>query len=531
MGIREFFRKRVNRVAESMDLFKKDVFDLEGVPAFREFYTLFIYIWRDIYKGFYKAWHEIPVVTINHPKGKTRTIETMNAGAVSCAQMARYVWNEQCSITAAMKSVGDPDPKKPDPLNKFLQKVLKDNNFTTAFGDLLEKSFAMGGGTLREWVEIPKDENGNDIGEGKVRIGYTMAGQFVPTAWDNSGIKAGLFINREAKDGYYYTIVEWHRLDGTTYRVKNDLYRAPIKGTEEPQNILGWWYPLDEVYPLLSPDTTIQNVQGTFFQYIRPFGANWADDNSPLGMSIISRALGTLHTLDIMFDSFQREFVLGKKRIIAPARAMKVVPGLHNGTPQRYFDADDEVWEALATDTNEDLHIQDNSVSLRVAEHESGINAELSILCTQVGFDPGTLSFDASRGLKTATEVISENSKTFGTVKAHENIIVPRLQEMVRAIFELAARYEITYEGQKVSDLIAGGYEVSVKFDDSIIEDKEAEVNRGVMLVGANLMSKKKFMVDTLGYTPEDADKELAQIAEEGKINAVDVTRLFGGME
>ena len=531
MGIRDFFRKRVNRVAESMDLYKKDVFELEGVPAFREFYTLFIFMWQDIYKGFYKAWHEVPLVTINHPKGKTRRMESMNAGSVSCAQMARYVWNEKCSIKASMKGQGDQDPDQVDPLDEYLQEVLKNNNFTTAFGDLLEKSFALGGGTVREWVEIPKDEKGNDLGEGKVRIGYTMATQFVPTAWDNSGVKAGIFINREARDGFYYTIVEWHRLDGSTYRVTNTLYRMPIKEAKEPQNILGWWYPLNEIYPLLSPDTTIENVQGTFFQYIRPFGANWADDNSPLGMSILSRAPGTLHTLDVMFDSFQREFVLGKKRIIAPARAMKTVPGINNGTPQRYFDADDEVWEALATDTNEDLHIQDNSVSLRVQEHVDGMNAELSILCTQIGFDPGTLSFDASRGLKTATEVISEDSKTFGTVKAHENIIVPRLNEMVRAIFELSARYGITYKGKKISDLISGGYDIAVNFDDSIIEDKNAEINRGVMLVGANLMSKKKFMVDTLGYTEEEAKTELAQIAEEGKTNSIELTKLFGGME
>jgi hypothetical protein len=51
------------------------------------------------------------------------------------------------------------------------------------------------------------------------------------------------------------------------------------------------------------------------------------------------------------------------------------------------------------------------------------------------------------------------------------------------------------------------------------------------MLVGAGLMSKKKFMTDVLGYTPEDAEAELAQIKTEGTGNAVDVTRLFGGME
>ncbi len=341
---------------------------------------------------------------------------------------------------------------------------------------------------------------------------------------------SGIFVSREARDGYYYTVIEWHHLDGTTYRVTNDLYRMPIKGSE-PQNILGWWYPLDKVYPLLSPDTTIEDVQNAFFQYVRPFGANYADDNSPLGMSIYAPALNTLHGLDIMFDSLQREFVLGKKRIIAPARAMKQSAGVNNGRPDRYFDADDEVWEALATDNPEDLKIYDNSVDLRVEPHITGINGDLSILCAQIGFDPGTLSFDATKGLKTATEVISENSKTFGTVKAHENLIKDALEGMVHAIFDLAVRYGITWEGKTVESLLAGGYDISIKFDDSIIEDKNAEINQGVALVGAGLLSKKKFMTDTLGYTPEDADKELEQISNEAKSNAVQVTRLFGGME
>ena len=507
-----------------MDLFKKDVFELEGVPAFREYYNLFIFVWQAIYKGFYKAWHDVPVKTIRDPKGKRRVMATMNAGKMACAQMARYVWNERCSISASMANAPEDDP-----LNGFLQMVLTDNRFGTAFGDLLEKGFALGGCALKEWVEIPKDERGNDTGEGKVRIGYTMAGQFVPTAWDNSRVNSAIFVSREARDGFYYSIVEWHRLDGTTYRVTNDLYRQPIKDGE-PQNILGWWYPLNEIYPLLSPDTTIYDVHNAFFQYIRPFGANYADDNSPLGMSIYAPALNTLHGLDIMFDSLQREFVLGKKRIIAPARAMKVSAGVNGGRPDRYFDADDEVWEALATDNPEDLKIYDNSVDLRIEPHLNGINGDLSILCAQIGFDPGTLSFDTQKGLKTATEVISENSKTFGTVKAHENIIADSLRQMVDAIFELAVHYGLTYNGQTIESLIAGGYEVTVKFDDSIIQDRQQDINQGTMLVGAGLMSKKKFMMDTLGYTEEDADKEIAQIAEEGRSNAIDVTRLFGGV-
>lgn len=520
--IKDFIRNRVSRTMEGMDLFKKDVFDLDGVPAFREYYNLFISVWQAIYKGFYKDWHEVPLKTIRDPKGKKRRLATMNAGKMACAQMARYVWNERCSMTARMKSAPEEDP-----LNEFLQHVLHENRFNTSFGDLIEKTFAIGGGALREWVEIPKDENGNDTGEGKIRIGYTMANQFVPTAWDNSRIKSGIFISREAKDGYYYTVLEWHHWNGNTYRVTNDLYRQPIKGTEE-QNILGWWYPLDKVYPLLSPDTTIQNVQNAYFQYIRPFGANYADDNSPLGMSIYAPAMNTLHGLDIMFDSLQREFVLGKKRIIAPARAMKQSAGVNGGRPDRYFDADDEVWEALATDNPEDLKIYDNSVDLRVEPHIAGINGDMSILCAQIGFDPGALSFDAARGLKTATEVISENSKTFSTVKAHENIITDSLKCMVHAIFDLAARYGLSWKGQSIESLIKGGYDISVQFDDSIIQDKQADLNQGVMLVGANLMSKKRFLTETLGMTPEEAEEELEQIRNE-KGSSVDVTQLFGG--
>ena len=520
MRIRDQLRNGVNRVAESLEIFKKDVFELDGVPAFREYYQLSILTWLAVYKGFYAPWHVVKFQTIHDPKGKTRTLATMNAGKLACAQMARYVWNERCSITA---STAGWDSEDPDPLNEFIQHVLRENRFGTAFGDLCEKSFALGGGALKEWVEIPKDENGNDLGPGKIRISYHMASQFVPTSWNNAQVTEGIFLNREARDGFYYTTVEWHHWDGETYRVTNEVYRMPIKGTEEPQNILGWWYPLDQIYPLLSPSTEIGDVHNTFFQYLKPFGANYMDDNSPLGMAIYASAMNTLHTLDIIFDSLQREFVLGKKRIIAPARAMRKVPPINGGNvPQSYFDADDEVYEALAFDDIDSLKIHDNSVELRVDQHIRGINGELSILCSQIGFDPGTLSFDqdSGRSVRTATEVISENSKTFSTIQAHENNFRDALTHMVHAILELAVKYGIEWEGRSIESMISGGYNVSVKFDDSIIQDRAADIDEGLKLISANAMSKKRFMVKTLGYTPEEADAEIQQIAAERKVDS-----------
>mgnify|MGYP003305358466 CR=1 FL=1 len=169
----------------------------------------------------------------------------------------------------------------------------------------------------------------------------------------------------------------------------------------------------------------------------------------------------------------------------------------------------------------------DNSVGLRINEHVDGINAGLAILCSQVGYDPGTLSFDAQRGLKTATEVISEDSKTFGTVRGNENGVKDALENMVRAIFDLAERHNITWEGRPVSELTQGGYNISVKFDDSIIQDRGAEIDEGIKLVGADLMSKKRFMTEKLGYTPEVAEEEIRRIAEEKQINASVVDRVM----
>jgi hypothetical protein len=90
MKFRDHVRNGVNRLAEAAEVFKKDVFELDGVPAFREFYTLYVYPWLAVYRGYYKPWHCVPVVSVKDPKGKTRDMATMNAGKMACAQMSRY---------------------------------------------------------------------------------------------------------------------------------------------------------------------------------------------------------------------------------------------------------------------------------------------------------------------------------------------------------------------------------------------------------------------------------------------------------
>ena len=537
MKLQNIVKNGVSRLQEGLQIFRKNIFELNGVPAFLQFYQYCIWPWKYVYRGFYDAWHIVPARAIDtsacqkDKDGRAiRNIATMNAGKIVCAQLARYVWGEDCDITVTMSGGRE---EEADPLNEYIHHVLRENSFDIAFGEIIEKAFALGGAAIKEWVEIPKDKDGNDIGPAKIRLSFHMADQFIPTSWNNHQAKEGLFVSREAKDGYYYSTVEWHKWRGDTYVVTNDLYRIKMTDATEPQNILGWWYPLNAMYPTLSPSTEF-SVRKTLFQYIRPFGANHVDDNSPLGVSVYSSAMDTLHSLDIAFDSLRREFLLGKKRIIVPSKCIRTVQD-GQGNFKRYFDASSEVYEALATDDPDSLKIHDNTVELRVDEHVSAINALLAILCAQVGFDPGTLSFDMSSGLKTATEVISQNSKTYSAVQNQQNNFRQALEDMIDSIIDLSILYGIEWHGIPVEKLISDGYEVSIRFDDGIIQDRQTNINEGILLVTNSLMSKKRFLMEKLGYTETEAQAELKEIANEGRITAsafdfMDSNAIEGGL-
>ena len=495
----------------------KDIFELGGVPAFNQFYYFGIFIWKYLYKGFYTPWHRILSPTIDNPRNK-RDIERMDTAKAICAELAGLVWSEQCEIHVSQEG-------EEQPLEEFVHDVLVKNGFWTKMQEHIEQVLALGGGAIKAWYEEKRDSQGNVIpNSGQIKLGFCMADQFVPTAWDNSQVTDGVFISREAKNGYYYTRLEWHKWDGLTYYISNDVYKSKNKpsmeGSNESQDILGIWYPLNAAYPFLNAETSLQGLTTSLFTYYRTAVANNIDDNSPLGVSIYANALSTLKALDICYDSFIREFRLGKKRIIVPAQCIRNVPDPVTGELRRYFDASDEAYEALATDNPDALKITDNSVELRIDEHEKAINAFLSILCLQVGFSAGTFTFDRAQGLKTATEVISENSKTYKTIKAQQLQVKTAIAKIIDAIIQIASLYDMHWEGKSIKKLAEKGWETKIVFDDSILQDRQTNINEGILLISNGVMSKKRFMVEKLGYTEEEALKELKEIAEEGNITA-----------
>lgn len=487
----ERLRGMVKGMAEGLEK-KKDVFELAGVPAWREFYNNGVFVWKCIYKGFYTPWHIIGITTPNKPETK-RKISKLGIGKASAQELASLIWSERCEVNVS--SNGD-DTR----LNDFVQKVLDANNFFTKMGEHIEQTLSLGGGALKVYYE---DE---------IKIDYVLADQFVPVKWDNKETKEALFVSRKAMNGKYYTKLEWHNWRGESYVIKNELYRSA------DSDILGVKCPLDEAYPMLEEETVIENIGTQLFTYYKPASANNLDDNSPLGISIYANALDTLHALDNAFDGLCEFIRLGKPKIVVPYTALRTVVDPSTGMQRKFFDPNEDVFVGLNFDANENFEIKDITINLHVDEHISAINSLLNIYCLQTGFSPSTFTFDTEDGVKTATEVVSENSKTYKTVKNHQGNVRGAIEHLVRNIIDVAVLYDAEFNGTKIASLVGSGYEVNIAFDDSVIQDTKTNLETGIMLLSNGLLSKKEFLTNPkygICYTEEQAEEMIAQINEE----------------
>jgi A118 family predicted phage portal protein len=503
-------RNLIREVLYKMGLIQgmKDKFQDKRIPDCQDFYDSYIAKWKAAYsvdkQG--KSWLKTHKKTVSAPGAKARTRDSLGMAKVLCEELAGLIFNEECEISVSTKG-HEPGNDKPDRLNDFVQEVLTQNGFWSKFQNLIELELALGGAAIK----ISHD------GDKKITLSYLMADQFIPIGWTNKMMTESVFVTQEKRDRHYYTLFEWHLLktiEGKTKRVlEYNLFES--NSTDN----FGVEVSVKRIYPELNSELLINRDLQTFV-YFAPNIANNADFALPLGMSVFANALDTLKQLDVAFDSFGREFVLGKKRIIVPAAAIREVTVPGAAEPLRYFDADDEAYEAFDFDRIDSFQIQDNTVELRVEEHVKAINALLNILCLQTGLTAGTFSFDVAQGVKTATEIISANSKTYKTIKGHQNLIREALESVVHSIIDYGKLYKQLPEDVE--------YTIAIGFDDSIVTDTNADIDNAIKLTTAGLMSKLRAIMELNDWPAEKAEEELERIQKESAPLIAEQQDIFG---
>lgn len=444
------------------------------IPLEEEFFRNVIEVCGNIYRG-EPPWAYVKRSGL-YGKGERR-ISQLGCAKVLCDSLASLTFSSQADIFCK------------SPLQQeYALRILQENGFWEKAPAFFSRAYALGGGAMKIYID-----------GGRVSIDYISAEDFIPVGSGRGGICEGIFGSRFLRGGREFALFERHGIKNGHAVIDRKLFE--MKGGSLSGEI-----PVDAVFDGLSERSEYPAMDVPMFAYFRPAGDNNLSEGSLLGLSCFANCTDTLKALDIAFDSFSREFVLGRKRIIVPSSCIRTVVDPDTGRISRYFDADDEVYQALKCDEEQDLKITDNTCELRVSEHVEAINALLDILCFQVGLSSGTLSFNSSAGLRTAAEVKSMETRTEITMQTNRCLAAELIENAVKCIIRC---------GQMCGALPLEEVNVRVAFSDKQTVDRNEIIDRNIKLVEAGLISRVSAVMAALECSEEDAVRELEKIEKE----------------
>lgn len=447
-----------------------------NIPDGEEYYRSVIAACADIYRG-EPPWAYVKRSGL-YGKGERR-ISMMNCAKVLCDSLAALTFSGQADIYCADHGQ-----------QEFADRVLQENGFWENMPDFFSRAYALGGGALKVFAD-----------GGKVCVDYVPGDCFIPLGGFCGRVDEGIFRSRFCKGGKAYTLLERHGKGERGITVDRVLFSSK-------SGSLGESIPVEEMFGGLSGHSEYERIDEPLFGYFRPAVANNLSDSSVQGLSCFANCTDTLKALDIAFDSFSREFILGRKRIIVPSSCIRTVVDPDTGKISRYFDADDEVYQALKCDEERELKISDNTCELRVSEHVDAINALLDILCFQTGLSSGTLSFSSLGGLKTAAEVKSMETRTEITMQQNRCLAAELIEKTVKSIIRC---------GMLCGALPWGDISVRVSFSDRQTVDRSEIIEQNIRLVGAGLKSRISAVMAVLDCSEQDALAEIEKIKKEEK--------------
>ncbi|MHB1323979.1 MAG: phage portal protein [Coriobacteriia bacterium] len=314
------------------------------------------------------------------------------------------------------------------------------------------------------------------------------ARQILPLSYDEDGCTECAFVSQSMVKGIALTQLQIHRRDDDgTYLIETAFFDKDGR----PVEVKG-------VLPVLETKSAAQT-----FALVRPGLENSHSDYSPFGVSVFDDAIGAVKLTDIAIDSMYRDIYLGQKMLFLDERMLAqdssgnvVVPRAQD--QQLFRKAEVDAGGSLVEEYNPDLRVEENRLALRTG---------FEVLGARCGLGADYFALEGVSGVKTATEVSAEDSDLFRNVRKHENSIAPAIQTIVAAALALGR----TIRGESLPEEYG---EIKVTFDDSILEDSDAQRKRDRADVAAQLMQPWEYRMRWYGEDEKTA-KGMAPGSEE----------------
>lgn len=436
----------------------------------------------------------------NHKK--KRPLNSVNVLKSASQSLASLMFNEKCSIKVS-------DEK----LQTLLDQIFKNNNYYLDQETHLETWLALGSGAIRPYVD-------ND----EIKLSWANATEVYPLEANTTKVDQIAISRRlqkvENNVSVYYTLLEFHQWGkpdnkgNRLYTITNELYRST------DVNQIGEEVPLSYVdeYACLSKTTTLSGLTKPLFAYYRNAGANNKNLVSPLGMGLCDNWFDTVDDINMVHDSFEWEVKTGYRRVAIPRSWVRRQTNM-NGQPipeneQYYWDPEDPVFVPVNTKIDDTSSFKDLSINIRNEQYEGAMDFFLRELENELKLSPGTFTVTPS-GIQTATEVVTNNSKTYQTRSSYLTMLEKTIDQLVYAIAELLQNGDLWLDGQARWTGDIDSLVIAPDFNDSVFVDQEAQRTADLQAVQASVMPKLQFIMRNYGKSEEEARKWLQQIQDE----------------
>lgn len=439
-------------------------------------------------------------------KGKQkRPLNSLNVLKSASNALASLMFNERCSI-----KVND------SKLQNLLDDIFKDNNYYLDQETHLETWIALGSGAIRPYVE-------ND----KIKLSWANATEIYPLEANTTKVDQIAISRRlqkvENNNAVYYTLLEFHQWGNWTtdeqgrkyrpYVITNELYRS-----SDP-NVVGENVPLDYIdeYAGLSPSTTFNYLEKPLFAFYRNAGANNKNLVSPLGIGLCDNWFKTVDDINMVHDGFEWEVKTGYRRVSIPrswVRRQQNMNGHQIPEDQQYFwDPNDAVFVPVNS-KDDTSSFKDLSINIRNEQYEGAMDFFLRELENDLRLSPGTFTVTPS-GVQTATEVVTNNSKTYQTRSSYLTMLEKTIDQLVYAIAELLQNGDLWSDGKARWNGDLDNLVITPDFNDGVFVDQEAQRSADLQAVQASVMPKIQFIMRNYDLSEEEAKKWLQQIQDE----------------
>ena len=438
--------------------------------------------WKSWYVGDVKAFHRYRVRT-GHDAISCRRY-SLGMGKKIPEDWANLLMNEKVKITLEGKAE-----------QEFIDRVFRENNFAVKANEMQELAFALGTvAFVPRVVGMETTERGPVPGSAAgIVLDYVTVEHIWPLAWQNGVITECAFSSMVTAGGETWCYLQIHHRVNGFYDIENRIYRFQ-------NGNLGTEVLLTDVPGFARvPPVVHTGSEQRQFVIDRPNIANNFDDSIPLGISVYANATDVLRGVDIAYDSYVNEFALGKKRIMVKPAATNYLDG------EPVFDSGDLVFYVLPEDVSDGSVITPIDMTLRTSEHNTGIQDQLNLLSGKCGFGENHYRFNQG-SVATATQVVSENSTLFRSIKKHEIILEQVLIELCRMILRLG--------NTAMNEGLNEDVEISIDFDDSIIEDKSADFSRDMQLLNAGILNDWEFRMKWLNEDEATAKAALPKMED-----------------